>query len=101
MNVNWASYDTCNTKTEGTELGGIELQRSSYFFHVGGHVDHLRGQTSCQQRPFGSHVRSLRVAVPYPPKGKKRIARDHLVSRFLFTLNELQGRILIVRRFQG
>ena len=28
-------------------------------------------------------------------------ARDHLVSTFLFTLNELQKRMLIVRRFQS
>ena len=27
--------------------------------------------------------------------------RDHLVLRFLFTLNELQGRMIIVRRFQS
>ena len=32
--------------------------------------------------------------------GNHKFARDHLVSRFLFTLNELQGRMLIVRRFQ-
>ena len=32
--------------------------------------------------------------------GNHRGARDDLVSRFLFTLNELQGRMLIVRRFQ-
>ena len=30
-------------KTEGTELGDIELKRSSYFFQVGELVDHLRG----------------------------------------------------------
>ena len=29
MSVNWVAWDTCYTKTEGTELGGIELQRSS------------------------------------------------------------------------
>ena len=28
-------------------------------------------------------------------------ARDQLVSMFLFTLNKLQGRMLIVRRFQN
>ena len=33
--------------------------------------------------------------------GNYKGARDHLVSRFLFTLNELQGRMLIVRRFQS
>ena len=31
--------------------------------------------------------------------GNHKDARGHLVSRFLFTLNELQGRMLIVRRF--
>ena len=29
--------------------------------------------------------------------GNHEGARDHLVSRLLFTLNELQGRMLIVR----
>ena len=33
--------------------------------------------------------------------GNHKGARDHLVSKFLFTLNELQERILIVRRFQS
>ena len=33
--------------------------------------------------------------------GNHKGARDHLVSRFLFTLNELQGTMLIVRRFQS
>ena len=33
--------------------------------------------------------------------GNHKDARDHLVSRFLFTLNELQGRMLIVCRFQS
>ena len=33
--VHWVACDTCYTKTEGTELGGIELQRSSYFFKWG------------------------------------------------------------------
>ena len=51
------SCDMCYTKTEGTELGGIKLQRYSLFFQVGGHVDHLRvNQTSWQQWLFGSHV---------------------------------------------
>ena len=36
MNVHWVACGTCYTKTEGTELGGIELQRSSYFFNWGG-----------------------------------------------------------------
>ena len=46
MSVNWVACGTCYTKTEGTELGGIELQRSSNFFlklGEGGDVDHLRG----------------------------------------------------------
>ena len=30
--------------------------------------------------------------------GNHKGAHDHLVSRFLFTLIELQGRLLIVRR---
>ena len=30
--VNWVACGTCYTKTEGTDLGGIELQRSSNFF---------------------------------------------------------------------
>ena len=29
MSVNWVACGTCYRKTEGTELGGIELQRSS------------------------------------------------------------------------
>ena len=33
--------------------------------------------------------------------GDHKGTRDHLVSRFLFTLNELQGRMLIVRGFQS
>ena len=33
--------------------------------------------------------------------GNHRGARDHLVSTFLFTLNELQGIMLIVRRFRS
>ena len=32
MSVNWVACCTCYTKTEDTELGGIELQRSSNFF---------------------------------------------------------------------
>ena len=35
MNVNWVACGTCYTQIEGTELGGIELQRSSYFFKWG------------------------------------------------------------------
>ena len=31
--------------------------------------------------------------------GSHKGARDYLVSTFLFALNELQGRMLIVRRF--
>ena len=34
MSVNWVACGTCYTKTEGTELGSIELQRSSNFFKV-------------------------------------------------------------------
>ena len=33
--------------------------------------------------------------------GNHEGARDHLVSRLLFTLNELQGRMLIIPRFQS
>ena len=33
--------------------------------------------------------------------GNHKGACDHLESRFLFTLNKLQGRMLIVRRFQS
>ena len=43
MSVDWAACGTCYSKKEGTELGGIELQRSSQFFQVGDHQDHLRG----------------------------------------------------------
>ena len=32
MSVNCAACGTCYTQTEGTELGGIELQRSRFFF---------------------------------------------------------------------
>ena len=35
MSVSWAAHGTCYTKTEGTELGDIELQCSSNFFKVG------------------------------------------------------------------
>ena len=35
MSVHWVACDTRYTKTEGTDLGGIELQRSSYFFKRG------------------------------------------------------------------
>ena len=35
----------------------------------------------------------------YHVLGKHKGARGHLVSTFLFTLNELRGRMLIVRRF--
>ena len=43
MSVNWVPCGMSSTKTEGTELGGIELRRSSLIFKVGGHVDHFRG----------------------------------------------------------
>ena len=52
MSVSWAAHGTCYTKTEGTELGDIELQCSSNFFKVGkgegggggkGDVDRLWG----------------------------------------------------------
>ena len=43
MSVHWVACGTCYSKTEGTELGGIELQHSSHFFQVGNHEDHLRG----------------------------------------------------------
>ena len=51
----------CYTKTGGNELGGIELQYSSYFFQVGGHVDHLRGHPDVvpEEWLFGSHVHTL------------------------------------------
>ena len=34
MRVRWVACGTCYTKTGGIELGGIELQCSSYFFFV-------------------------------------------------------------------
>ena len=37
MSVHWVACGTCYTKTEGTELGGVELQRFNHFFQVGGH----------------------------------------------------------------
>ena len=37
MNVHWVACGRCYSKTEGTELGGIELQCSSQIFQVGGH----------------------------------------------------------------
>ena len=42
MSVHWVACGMCYTKTEGTELGGIELQRSSccccfFFFISSGH----------------------------------------------------------------
>ena len=36
MSVSWVACGTCDTKTEGTELSGIELQRSSKFLKLGG-----------------------------------------------------------------
>ena len=48
MSVNWIACGKCYTKTKCTELGGIELQRSSNFYKVGGSggdVDHLRGHS--------------------------------------------------------
>ena len=36
VSVNWVACGTSYTETEGTELGGIELQRSSDFFKWGG-----------------------------------------------------------------
>ena len=36
MSVKCVACGTCYTKTEGTELGGIELQCSNNFFEVGG-----------------------------------------------------------------
>ena len=43
--VHWVACGTCYTKTEGTELGGIELQGSSSFqsFEASN-----RGQFSCR-----------------------------------------------------
>ena len=35
MSVHWVACGTCYSKTEGTELGGIELHRSSQIFQVG------------------------------------------------------------------
>ena len=46
MSVSWVAYGTCYTKTEGTELGGIELQCSINFLKgegKGGDVDRLWG----------------------------------------------------------
>ena len=37
MSVHWVACGTCYSETEGTELGGIELQCSKQFFQVGGH----------------------------------------------------------------
>ena len=37
MSVNWVVCGTCYTEIEGNELGGTELQRSSY------HLDYLEG----------------------------------------------------------
>ena len=35
MRVHWFACGTCYSKTEGTELGGIKLQRSRKFFNRG------------------------------------------------------------------
>ena len=40
MSVHWVACGTCYTKTEGTELGGIELQRSSFSSGGGGGGGH-------------------------------------------------------------
>ena len=37
MRLHWVACGTCYSKTEGTELRGIELQRSRQFFKVRGH----------------------------------------------------------------
>ena len=37
ISVHWVARGTCYSKTEGTGLDGIELQRSRQFFQVGGH----------------------------------------------------------------
>ena len=34
ISEHWVACGTCYSKTEGTELGGSELQRSSQFFQV-------------------------------------------------------------------
>ena len=47
MSVHWVACGTCHSKTEGTELGGIELQRSSQFFQVGGCVGHTGLVLAC------------------------------------------------------
>ena len=36
MSVDWVACGMCYAKTEGNELGGIELQRSSNFVQSGG-----------------------------------------------------------------
>ena len=43
MSVHWVAYGTCYSKTDGTELGGIELQRSWQFFQVGGSLRPFKG----------------------------------------------------------
>ena len=48
MSVSWVACGTYDTKTDGTELSGIELQRSSKFLKLRGgggssRLDHLRG----------------------------------------------------------
>ena len=46
VGVNWVGCGTCYTKTEGTELGGIELYSVPAIFLSGGEggdVDHFRG----------------------------------------------------------
>ena len=49
MSLHWVACGTCYSKTEGTELDGIELQRSRQFF-----------LKSCQQRFFDSHVNTTK-----------------------------------------
>ena len=43
MSVHWVACGTCHSKTEGTELGGIELQRSSQFFSSLGSLRPFKG----------------------------------------------------------
>ena len=58
MSVHWVACGTCHSQTEGTELGGIELQCSRQFFSSQGSLRPF--EKSCQQRPFGSHVHTTK-----------------------------------------
>ena len=57
LSVHWVACGTCHLKTEGTELGDIELQRSRQFFSSRGSVRPFKGSLrSCASRGPLAHT---------------------------------------------